>query len=266
MTYKMLNKNCDISVGKFTHIDDSVTFGASCKKVSIGVGCRLHRDLYIDVEELIIGDYCTIHHGSVLHGIRTVIGSNCWIGHYTIIDSLGGKTHIGNNVGVGAHSQLWSHMKFGDTLAGCRWNSAKDLILEDDVWLVGHCIVGSIHAKEKSMLLTGGVATKTMEANAIYAGAPAINISEKMGTQFEEVDMEEKLRRFTHLKNEFAQRFKINSEQFVAVKHFQKHKSQQTTQFNLETRQYLPRYTEDEYQFMRHMLYDKAKFVPVRFA
>jgi hypothetical protein len=84
-----------------------------------------------------------------------------------------------------------------------------------------------------------------------------------MGTQFEEVNMEEKLRRFTHLKNEFAQRFKINSEQFVAVKHFKEQTSEQLTQFNLETRQYLPRYTEDEYKFMRYMLYDKAKFVPV---
>ena len=36
------------------------------------------------------------------------------------------------------------------------------------------------------------------------------------------------------------------------------------TPFCLATREYLPRYTADEVRFMRFLLYDKAKFVPVR--
>ncbi|ALO35131.1 hypothetical protein CMT41_10670 [Colwellia sp. MT41] len=86
------------------------------------------------------------------------MGYNCWIAHYSIIGSLGGNNWLGHNVGVGAHSQLWSHMKFGDTLAGRQWHSEGEHILEDDVWLDGHSIVGPTLAKMNSMLLTGSVA------------------------------------------------------------------------------------------------------------
>ena len=157
--------------------------------------------IYIDVDYPTIGDYTTIHDDPIVHGVKTSIGHNCWFGHYTIIDSLGGDTRIGNNVGVGAHSQLWSHMKFGDILNGCLWNSSSSLVLEDDVWLVGHSIVGPIHAKEKSMVMTGSVAVKNMENNQIYAGSPAKNVSDKFGPQFEKVEHEEKCRRFKALRS-----------------------------------------------------------------
>ena len=35
------------------------------------------------------------------------------------------------------------------------------------------------------------------------------------------------------------------------------------TPFCLATREYVPRYTDDEFRFMRFLLYDKAKFVPL---
>ena len=107
----------------------------NCKFLSIGFGSFIGRDIYIDAESLSIGDYTTIHHGSILQGKEVSIGHNCWFGHYTIIDGTGG-CFIGNNVGVGTHSQLWSHMKFGDKLEGCRFNTQNKLILEDDIFLI----------------------------------------------------------------------------------------------------------------------------------
>jgi len=112
------NQSCDLRMGGRVTLGKNVILGSACKKISIGYGSFIGNDVYIDVEELSIGEYTTIHHGSVVHGKKTSIGHNCWFGHYTIIDSLGGETRIGNNVGVGAHSQLWSHMKFGDVLNG----------------------------------------------------------------------------------------------------------------------------------------------------
>jgi len=261
MFHKILNKDCAIQVGEKTIIGDNVVLGPNCKKITIGFGCFIGRDIYIDVEELTIGDYTTIHHGSIVHGIKTSIGHNCWFGHYTIIDSLGGNTVIHNNVGVGAHSQLWSHMKFGDMLAGCRWNSSGSLVLEDDVWLVGHSIVGPIHAKRRSMLMTGGVATRNMEENRIYAGSPASDITEKLGQQFAEVGLDQRKAKFEQLKQEFAQKSGIDVSQFVAVEAFTGRPD--VTEFNLMARQYRPRRTDQEYKFIKFMLYDKAKFVPV---
>lgn len=255
------NSDCKITIGDRTIFGDNVVLGSRCKNVQIGYGCFIGRDIYIDVDELIIGDYTTIHHGSVIHGVRTCIGHNCWIGHYTIIDSLGGETVLGNNVGVGAHSQLWSHMKFGDTLAGCQWNSSGALILDDDVWLVGHSIVGPIHANKRSMLMTGSVATKNMEENCIYAGSPALNLSEKFGNQFTTRSSHELDLLFDSLKSEFYRETSIDTTQFVSVKSFSNHEG--VTEFNLIDRTYRPRRTVDEYRFIKFMLYEKAKFVPI---
>lgn len=263
LKYTSLNENCQIDIKQRTSLGSNVVFGKNCKKIDIGFGCFIGRDVYIDVEELSIGDYTTIHHGSILHGIKTSIGHNCWFGHYTIIDSLGGYTQIGNGVGVGAHSQLWSHMKFGDVLEGCRWNSTGTLILEDDVWLVGHSIVGPIHAKKKAMLMTGSVAVKNLEENQIYAGTPAQNVTDKLGLQFSDLSLKEKISKFEELKRDFERVTGYPSNNFVIVDSFSnQHNFKKLTQFNLRKRIYLPRYTEDEFRFMKFLLYDKAKFVP----
>jgi acetyltransferase-like isoleucine patch superfamily enzyme len=255
------NPDTRIVVGERTHIGRNVVLGPRCKEVRIGYGCFLGNDIYIDVDELEIGDYTTIHHGAVIHGVRTRIGHNCWIGHYTIIDSLGGDTRLGNNVGVGAHSQLWSHMKFGDTLEGCRWNSSGPLHLDDDVWLVGHSIVGPIHAHPRAMLMTGSVATRDMASNHIYAGTPARDVSDRFGEQFEAVSLEEKTRRFEALRAEFCSNSGIAPGQFQLVDQFSD--DAQVTQFHLTSRSYRPVRSEDEYRFIKFMLYEKAKWLPV---
>ncbi len=260
MFARVLSKDCSVHIGQKTVIGENVVLGPTCKKITIGFGCFVGRDIYIDVEELHIGDYTTIHHGSIIHGKKTKIGHNCWFGHYTIIDSLGGNTLIHNNVGVGAHSQLWSHIKFGDTLAGCRWNSSGSLILEDDVWLVGHSIVGPIHAKERSMLMTGGVATKDMDENHIYAGSPAVDITDKLGNQFASTSLDRRRKKFQQLKEDFEHLTGIDSGQFIDVESFSNDSNR--TEFNLTDRKYRPIRTEDEYRFIKFMLYDKAKFIP----
>jgi acetyltransferase-like isoleucine patch superfamily enzyme len=254
------NPNTKISIQAKTHIGKNVVLGRSCENISIGYGCFLGNDLYIDVPSLSIGDYTTIHHGGVIHGLRTEIGHNCWIGHYTIIDSLGGNTVIGNNVGVGAHSQLWSHMKFGDTLNGCRWNSSGSLVLEDDVWLVGHCIVGPIHVGARAMLMSGGVAVHDMLSNHVYGGTPATDITGKLGPQFGEVSIEARQLEFNRLVGEFCSQAGCSESLFRSVSQFAEDNSY--TQFNLENRKYRPVRSDIEFRFMKYMLYDKAKWLP----
>lgn len=261
--FTLKNPNCEILIAESVQIQENVVFGSKCRKVTIGHGSFLGRDIYIDVEELEIGEYTTIHHGCILSGVKTKIGHNCWFGHYTIIDSLGGETLIGNNVGVGAHSQLWSHMKFGDVLAGCNWNSSGRLILEDDVWLVGHSITGPILAKSKSMLMTGGVALKDMDENSIYAGAPAVNVTEKLGRQFNEKSSDEILTGFNELVKRFCHDMNESGESLVIVSDFD-FSREDVTQFIPDKRLYMPIRTSVEIKFIKYCLYDKAKFIPVR--
>ena len=175
-------ETCQVSIAENVTIQGNVIVSNNCKSIKIGFGSFIGRDTYIDTESLNIGEYTTIHHGAIIQGEEVQIGHNCWFGHYSIIDGTGG-CFIGNNVGAGAHSQLWSHMKFGDVLAGCRFNSQNKLIIEDDVWLVGHSIVGPIKAEKKSLLMTGSFATQDMKENKVYWGNPA-KLMEDMKGQF----------------------------------------------------------------------------------
>jgi acetyltransferase-like isoleucine patch superfamily enzyme len=256
------SSNLELTVGDRTTWCPGVVLGPNCRQIEIGHGCFFSRDLYIDVEELSIGDYVTIHHGSILHGKSCRIGHNCWIGHYTILDALGGELAIGNNVGVGAHSQLWSHMKFGDLLEGCRWNVYSRLVVEDDVWFVGHCIVTPIRAHEKSMLHVGGVAVQDMLPNRAYAGSPAQDVTGKLGPQFDEgVSLADKEARFDTYIREYEALG--NAVEFIrACRVFPREREPDHTYFNIAERSYLPRYSGDEHDFMKFLLYEKAKFVP----
>jgi acetyltransferase-like isoleucine patch superfamily enzyme len=243
-------------------IHESVVFGPNCREIRIGHGARIHRDIYIDAETLSIGDYVTIHHGTILHGDRISIGHNCWIGHYCILDGHGGELSIGNNVGIGAQSQLWSHMKFGDRLAGCRWHRMESLIVEDDVWFVGHCIVTPIRAEEKSMLMVGGVATKNMLANRVYAGSPARDMTDTFGPQFNEPSEEARLSGFQDLLKEYETAGGNTSWIRVMNGSWPANPEPGVTCFDPIGRRYRPLYSEEESAFMRFCLYDRAKFLP----
>ena len=251
----------DIAVTAKMH--HSVTFGPNCERVRIGHGARINRDVYIDVKDLHIGDYVTIHHGTVLHGERITIGHNCWIGHYCILDGHGGLLSLGNNVGVGAQSQLWSHMKFGDTLNGCRWHRMDNLVIEDDVWLVGHCIVTPIHAQRGSMLMVGGLATKDMEANHVYAGSPAKDMTSTFGYQFNQTTPQQRVNGFKELLAEYAEQGNDVSWVAIVEDFWPRPASDQITYFNPARMEYMPRYTDDETALMQFLLYDRAKFLPV---
>jgi acetyltransferase-like isoleucine patch superfamily enzyme len=250
-------------IAKSAEIDESVVFGANCREVSIGHGTRIRGNVYIDVDHLTIGDYVTINPGTVIHGDVIEIGHNCWIGRNAMLDGHGGLLRIGNNVGIGADSQLWSHIKFGDRLEGCNWYKMEKLIVDDDVWFVGHCLVASIHAKKRSMLMLGGVATHDMEENQIYAGVPARNMSTIFGNQFRERTTEEKKIDFLNIVEEYKSTGRsIDFIEIVGSRTEVTGTELSTTRFDLENRTYCPRYTDEETEFMRFLLYDRAKFLP----
>jgi len=251
-----------LNISNTAEVDDSVTFGPNCRKINVGHATRIRSGVYIDVVNLSIGDYVTLSPGVVIHGENPSIGHNCWVGQYSILDGHGGRLRLGNNVGVGAHSQLWSHMKFGDRLAGCRWYRMSELVVEDDVWFVGHCLVSPIIARSKSMLLLGGLATQDMEENQIYAGAPAQNVSDRFGRQFEPIPTENKYEIFESYLQEFG-RLGNDTRHFRVVVDGEVPKADSFTYFDLDARIYYPTFSPNETMFIRFLLYDRKKFVPV---
>jgi acetyltransferase-like isoleucine patch superfamily enzyme len=252
----------DLSVGIGTIISSSAVIrgvNGKAKKITIGDNCYIGDNVQIICDDFSIGDYSKIHHDVNIHGYKPChIGHNAWIGQYTIIDSIGGTT-IGDNCGIGAHSQLWSHIKYGDTLEGCRFLSEKNLVIGNDVWLVGHCIVSPITAADKSMALVGAVITTDMDYNSIYAGSPAKNISPKIGMQFNErtlFEKEEALKNYLITWNTNASDIKI-----VTTKDLVDF-SDSNSYFVIADRKYKKVRSDNEIAFMRFLLPEKAKFVP----
>jgi acetyltransferase-like isoleucine patch superfamily enzyme len=229
-------------------------------RIRIGDQVYIGAGVQIICNDFQIGDYGKIHHQVTIHGYQSCsIGHNAWIGQFSIIDCIGGAT-IGDNCGIGAHSQLWSHIKFGDTLEGCQFNSQKPLNIGKDVWFVGHCIVGPIQAADKSMALAGSVITHDMAYNQIYAGSPAKSISSKLGNQFVEVSTKEKMEKMRQYLSESG----VDQEKIILVNHEDEinWESSDKSYFVISQRKYTKRQSMEEVRFMKYLLPEKAKFTP----
>lgn len=233
----------------------------NAKRIVIGDNCYIGADVQIICDDFELGDYSKIQHHTNIHGYKPCrIGHNAWIGQYTIIDSIGGTT-IGNNCGIGAHSQLWSHIKYGDILEGCRFLSDAPLTIGNDVWISGHCIVSPITAADKSMALAGSVVTRDMAYNNVYAGSPAKSITDKIGPQFDEVSVADKKQKMQAYLQEWSG--DEHGEICIISDEAEMTNPDNTTYFNVATRQYNKRGTQVEVAFMKYLLPEKAKFVPL---
>lgn len=250
-----------IVLGKGTYVSPKASIrgiNGKAKRIVLGDQVYIGDDVQIICDDFSIGDYSKIHHHTNIHGYKPChIGHNAWIGQYTIIDSIGG-VEIGNNCGIGAHSQLWSHIKYGDMLEGNRFLSEGELKIGHDVWFVGHCIVSPIVAENKSMALAGSVITKNMKYNQVYAGSPAKPISHKVGNQFKEVSLATKLHKMKTYLKEFGNSPTI---QIVTSKEAVNFEDEHTY-FDVSSRKYKKTQSEQEVAFMKFLLPEKAKFIP----
>ncbi len=235
--------------------------GVPAERIVIGDHSLIGRNTIIMAPAVRIGDYTKIHHHTLISGPGPAsIGHNGWFGQNVMLNSHGGLT-IGDNCGVGAYSQLWTHMLYGDVMEGCRFDSQKPMHIGKDVWFVGHCIVSPITAADKSMALVGSVITRDMEQNRVYAGAPARDITEKTGPQFRSTTPEEKVDYMTRQVDEF---FEANSALdagaigLAAGGDVVRHGD---SLFDVVDRTYTKTESDTEVAFMHHLL-PRAKFTP----
>ena len=255
-------KAAEVTIGQGTVIHPSATIvgadGGPARRVVIWDHCYIGEGVHIRCPDFSLGDYSKIHHQTNVHGyLPCQIGHNAWIGQQCLIDSVGG-TVIGDNCGIGAHSQLWSHIKFGDTLEGCRFLSATPLKIGKDVWFAGHCVVSPILAEDKSMAMAGSVITKNMAFNTIYAGCPATEISSRIGGQFSDVPLAEKIRKLQSYLVESS----IDSSAIRIVADPSEVADRDVTYFIVSTRTYTKRGSASEVAFMKFLLPERAKFTP----
>lgn len=199
----------EIVIGRGVLVEEDVLItgrNGRASRVVLGDHCFIGRGTRVLVPEFRLGDYSKLHARSFAHGERSLqIGRNCWIGGGTVLDSMGGLT-VDDNVGIGAQSQIWTHIRFGDIVEGCRFFQEKPVWIRKDAWFVGHCVVSPVAVGERSMALAGSVVTRDMLANHVYGGVPAADLTDKIGGQFETRSVSEKAARLRELVDAFTAR------------------------------------------------------------
>lgn len=159
------------TIGSGAHVifskPGSVTVGDYCV---IGPGVKI----ICSGGDVHIGDWTTLHDNCLVLSSQYVeIGEHCWFGQNCIIDGSGGLK-IGRGVRVGMYSQIWSHVAAGEQIEGCTLFGERPVHIEDDVWLVGSCIVASgVTLGRRTVALIGSNITKSWPENSVLAGSPA---------------------------------------------------------------------------------------------
>lgn len=241
----------DTTIGSETNPVQELRLGSH---IYIGEGCRVWSP------KLSIGDYTKIHNHTLVYGRNEIlIGHNCWVGQHSILDGEGGLT-LEDNVGVGAHSQIWSHIRHGDILYGCKYFNFGYTRLKKDSWCVGHVVVSPVTVEERSVVLVGSVLTKDTEPNHVYGGSPAKDLTDRLGPPFAETTplqryevMLAKLLLFEYTNPKFKDQIEIVVSYYPT--------DSWKTQFNVTDRTYSKISSEPEIAFMKFLL-PEAKFTP----
>lgn len=169
--------NGSVKVGRATSIGTgaqiifskpgSITIGDYCV---IGAGVKI----VCSGGDVHIGDWSTLHDNCLVLSTKYVdIGEHCWFGQNCVIDGTGGLK-IERGVRVGMYSQIWSHVAAGEQIEGCTLFGERPVHIENNVWLVGSCIVASgVTLGRRTVALIGSNITKSFPENTVLAGTPA---------------------------------------------------------------------------------------------
>jgi acetyltransferase-like isoleucine patch superfamily enzyme len=252
-----------VRVGRGVVVEEGVLISgkaATADRVVLGDYSYVGHNVRVLAPEFLLGDYSKLHAGSFGHGKHPLrIGRNCWIGGDVVLDAMAGLD-IDDNVGIGAHSQLWTHMEFGDIVDGCRFYSHRYMHIRRDAWFVGHCIVSPVSVGERSMALAGSVVTREMLPNHVYAGVPAADVTEQMGTQFEPRTPAQKAARLHEILGHWLDQSPQWRDEIIVVEDPAQRRND-VTWFDVSTRTYNKRHTAAEVAFLRDHI-PLLKFLP----
>lgn len=243
----------ELKIGEETWVSPGLEVGFPDKPVErfiVGDGCRLYAG-QIASRNFVCGDYVTIHEGVWAYGRQSiVIGHNGWFGRRVTLDAEGG-VWIGNGVGVGQDTHLWSHIRHGDTLAGNRWLKFGDFRAGDDVWFVGRCTSAPAVHGDRSMAMVESNLTRGMPPDTIWGGNPARELTDKLGPPFLPLPLADRMTEFSNRCAEFRAKHNVDSSVFDFI----------AATFDVEARTYQKSGHPVERAFMRFLL-PEAKFVP----
>lgn len=289
-------------------IEDNVTIGDNVtiktKKLHIGFGsviegnskilCKesfemgdnsfIGHDAKILVPEFKCGDYVELHNHLFCNGEQScIIGSNVWVGQNCILNARA-KLTIGNGVGIGTYSMVWTHGMHGELLEGCTIYKVAPVVIEDDAWLVGafNVVATGLTVGKKAIILSGSQLTKNIPPNTVWAGSPAVDITAKLKTPpYKEITVDEKYEMMHKFVSEFYDMYPeyrglvhfidtLDKDscmspltEIIITKENKLGRLASATVFDLSTKTYNKRLKQIEIDFIKSLLYEKARFLPL---
>jgi hypothetical protein len=112
------------------------------------------------------------------------------------------------------------------------------------------------------MAMLGSVVTRDMKPNHIYAGVPAADVTDRVGSQYREVSVDEKAAALERELASFAAKGN-DASRIKIVKEWPASMDKGVSYFNVSTREYTKRLSDVEIAFMLHLLVT-IKFYPSR--
>jgi len=158
-------------------------------------------------------------------------------------------------------------MKFGDIVAGCRFNYTAPIKIGDDVWLGAHNLVSPVSIGDRSLTMLGSLITKDIPSDRTYAGAPATDQTNRFGSQFSETSTEYRMDKINNMLNKFAQKFEINNiSNYVDICSMLPNDwNGKKTMIAVSSRNYYKTGSIIEILLMRYLLPD-AKYIPAKYS
>jgi acetyltransferase-like isoleucine patch superfamily enzyme len=202
-----------ISIGHNSRIEQRTIMqgfaGDTLDEISIGDESLIASDNRIFVAGFYLGDYVKVHNHTLINGrARCLIGHNSWVGQNNILNCEA-DLRVGNCVGLGIYTSVWTHVYYGDMLEGCRLHNVEPTTIGDDVWVMGayNVISPGVTIGDKAMILTQSAVSKDVPGNTTWAGTPARDVTAKMGIPFRDVSLQEKFAIMRQYVEDFVQSY-----------------------------------------------------------
>ena len=235
----------------------------------------------INVPKFLIGDYGVIHSMNIYGESPLEIGHNVWIGQETIINTRK-IVMMGDNVRIGAKSQIYTHSASGEIIEGTQLFAEREVILEDNTWLNGSVVISpGVRVRSWSVVLIGSVLAKDTKEYHLYAGIPARDITEKI-KPYKRLSLNEKYKLMKKFVKEFYEKnpqftnkiFMFNNPKYVkedmpnkdSIIIFKdasgKFNLKNNSVFDIKTKMYKKVRSEIEIDFIKQNLGHNFRFIP----
>jgi acetyltransferase-like isoleucine patch superfamily enzyme len=193
------------------HIGEGACLGPfavmRARSLEIGAHTQIKPLTLLKAYEIRLGRYVHIAPTAVISAeltptCRFIAGDHTRIFPFCWLEPGEGIT-LGNHVGIGGHSLIFTHGAWSDYLLGGPV-SYGPVAIEDRVWLPWRVFVlANVTIGHDAIIGAGSVVTKSVPPNALSAGLPAKTINE---TAIRPIDAAERRRRAEHILAEYAER------------------------------------------------------------